>query len=107
MSCLKRIIQPGWCIFLNTLIYKILINFNKKLKFTVNNQFDFMHIFHILNSLKKIIYILFLACDKGFYGHGCNETCGHCRDVQECSHINETCVKGCDAGYHEELCKTS
>lgn len=67
-----------------------------------------MHIFQILISLtKSLISILFLACDKGLYGHGCKETCGHCRDVQECFDINVTCVTGCNAVYHKDLCKTS
>lgn len=66
-----------------------------------------MHIFHILINWKKdIINTIFLECDKGYYGVGCKETCGHCRDVKYSLHINGTCVTGCDAGYQEELCKT-
>ncbi|XP_052693255.1 multiple epidermal growth factor-like domains protein 10 isoform X1 [Crassostrea angulata] len=47
-----------------------------------------------------------LACDRGLYGSECNETCGHCRDVNQCSNINGTCLTGCDAGYLGDLCKT-
>eukprot|EP00105_Crassostrea_gigas_P037367 XP_019921515.1 PREDICTED: multiple epidermal growth factor-like domains protein 6 isoform X2 [Crassostrea gigas] len=47
-----------------------------------------------------------LACDKGFFGTECKETCGHCRDVSHCSNINGTCLTGCDAGYLGGFCKT-
>lgn len=59
--------------------------------------------------LKKdilILYIIIVECDKGLYGIGCSETCGHCRDVNQCFHINGTCLTGCDAGYKGDLCKT-
>lgn len=45
-------------------------------------------------------------CDVGSYGYDCNETCGHCRDVSQCSNINGTCLTGCDAGYQGDTCKT-
>nr|XP_034318692.1 uncharacterized protein LOC117686921 isoform X1 [Crassostrea gigas] len=47
-----------------------------------------------------------LACDKGLFGSECKDTCGHCRDVKQCSNINGTCLTGCDAGYLGGLCKT-
>eukprot|EP00105_Crassostrea_gigas_P034461 XP_019918609.1 PREDICTED: multiple epidermal growth factor-like domains protein 6 isoform X1 [Crassostrea gigas] len=47
-----------------------------------------------------------LACDEGFFGTECKETCGHCRDVSHCSNINGTCLTGCDVGYQGDLCKT-
>ncbi|XP_065943696.1 uncharacterized protein [Magallana gigas] len=46
-----------------------------------------------------------LACDKGSYGSQCKEICGHCRDTDQCSNINGTCLTGCDAGYQGDLCK--
>lgn len=46
-----------------------------------------------------------LACKKGLYGVDCRESCGHCREVSQCSNINGTCLTGCDAGYEGELCK--
>nr|XP_034334886.1 multiple epidermal growth factor-like domains protein 10 [Crassostrea gigas] len=46
-----------------------------------------------------------LACDIGRYGDQCSETCGHCRDVTQCSHINGTCLTGCKPGYQGKLCK--
>eukprot|EP00105_Crassostrea_gigas_P043578 XP_019927726.1 PREDICTED: protein jagged-1b isoform X2 [Crassostrea gigas] len=47
------------------------------------------------------------ACDRGSYGYDCKETCGHCRDVSQCSNINGWCLTGCDPGYQGDLCKTS
>eukprot|EP00105_Crassostrea_gigas_P034124 XP_019918272.1 PREDICTED: uncharacterized protein LOC105317082 isoform X2 [Crassostrea gigas] len=47
-----------------------------------------------------------IVCDRGSYGSGCNETCGHCRDIKQCSNINGTCLTGCDVGYQGNLCKT-
>uniref|UniRef100_A0A8W8P3B7 Scavenger receptor class F member 2 n=1 Tax=Magallana gigas TaxID=29159 RepID=A0A8W8P3B7_MAGGI len=47
-----------------------------------------------------------LACDKGSYGSQCKEICGHCRDTDQCSNINGTCLTGCDAGYQGNLCRT-
>lgn len=38
------------------------------------------------------------------YGDGCNKTCGHCRDVKQCSNIDGTCLTGCSAGYQGEMC---
>ncbi|XP_065942297.1 uncharacterized protein [Magallana gigas] len=48
-----------------------------------------------------------LACNKEFYGVACNEECGHCREVNQCHHINGTCLTGCAAGYHGNMCKTA
>lgn len=45
-------------------------------------------------------------CDRGSYGVECNETCGHCCDVSQCSNVNGTCLTGCDAGFEGDLCKT-
>lgn len=54
-----------------------------------------------LRNYKQIV----LACEKGLYGVDCMESCGHCRDVNQCSNINGTCLAGCDAGYEGVLCK--
>lgn len=45
-------------------------------------------------------------CEIGTYGVNCNETCGHCRDLNQCSYTNGTCFTGCNAGYHGAQCKT-
>ncbi|XP_052680321.1 multiple epidermal growth factor-like domains protein 10 [Crassostrea angulata] len=47
-----------------------------------------------------------LTCDRVTYGAVCKETCGHCRDVNQCSNTNGTCLTGCDAGFKGNLCKT-
>lgn len=36
----------------------------------------------------------------------CNETCGHCRDVNQCLNSNGSCLTGCDAGFKGDVCKT-
>lgn len=46
------------------------------------------------------------ACNKGFYGEDCNETCGHCHGTNQCHHVNGTCSSGCAAGYQGDNCKT-
>lgn len=59
------------------------------------------------NNKKTFKYILFCAvCRKGSYGINCNETCGQCRDIIQCSHINGTCLTGCESGFRGDLCKT-
>uniref|UniRef100_K1Q9J7 Tyrosine-protein kinase receptor Tie-1 n=1 Tax=Magallana gigas TaxID=29159 RepID=K1Q9J7_MAGGI len=47
-----------------------------------------------------------MVCEGGTYGAGCKETCGTCRDVNQCSINNGTCLTGCDAGSKGDLCKT-
>nr|XP_034315398.1 multiple epidermal growth factor-like domains protein 10 isoform X2 [Crassostrea gigas] len=60
------------------------------------------------------------GCRPGYKGHRCeltftralyaaprSQTCGHCRDVKQCSNINGTCLTGCDAGFKGDLCKTA
>lgn len=46
------------------------------------------------------------VCRKGSYGINCNETCGHCQDINQCSHINGTCLTGCESGFQGDFCKT-
>lgn len=50
---------------------------------------------------------LYQACRKGYFGGDCTETCGHCRDEDQCSIINGTCLTGCAAGYQGIFCKYS
>ena len=57
-------------------------------------------------KLKGIIYIQ-KACSQGTFGKECNATCGYCLDMDDCEHINGTCLKGCASGFMEPLCKTS
>lgn len=46
------------------------------------------------------------GCGNGLYGDDCKKTCGNCREINQCSHKNGTCLTGCDDGYLEKLCKT-
>lgn len=54
-----------------------------------------------------LTYTLYIDCGRGWYGINCNETCGHCRDLDQCSKTNGTCLTGCDAGFQGELCNIS
>lgn len=64
-------------------------------------------LFHRLFDKNTILYVmLVLECDKGSYGLECKETCGHCRDVNQCSNVDGTCITGCAAGFEGNLCKT-
>lgn len=46
-----------------------------------------------------------IDCERGSYEVRCTEKCGHCLDGDKCSHINGTCLTGCDAGYHGGVLK--
>lgn len=48
--------------------------------------------------------LFILACKKGSFGIDCNETCGHCRDINKCSNVHGTCLTGCADGYEGNLC---
>lgn len=50
--------------------------------------------------------VLSIVCETGTYGFDCNETCGHCRDVNQCMHSDGLCLTGCDNGYQGTLCQT-
>ena len=49
---------------------------------------------------------MFVVCNKGMYGLGCRDRCGHCRNQSSCFYENGTCLKGCDPGFVGALCKT-
>ena len=53
----------------------------------------------------SVLFFIVQECDKGSYGIGCNETCGHCRDFNQCSKVNGSCLTGCDAGYAGDFSK--
>lgn len=46
-------------------------------------------------------------CNIGLNDSECIEPCGHCRDGNQCSKINGSCLTGCDAGFKGDLCETS
>lgn len=50
--------------------------------------------------------IIVLECDKGSFGIGCKESCGHCQDENQCSITKGTCLTGCAAGYKGDSCKS-
>lgn len=38
------------------------------------------------------------------YGTNCTEKCGSCLNVEQCHHINGTCMNGCDRGFYGSYC---
>lgn len=46
-------------------------------------------------------------CNLGSFGADCNETCGHCRNLNQCSNVDGKCLTGCKAGYEGEICRKS
>lgn len=63
-----------------------------------------------MTKLSKLIiclcFVINIECNRGSYGFECNETCGHCRDVNKCLIGNGSCLTGCDAGFKGDVCKT-
>lgn len=49
--------------------------------------------------------ILTQGCDSNLYGINCNESCGNCRNDDQCLNTNGTCLNGCADGYKGDLCK--
>lgn len=47
---------------------------------------------------------MFLECDGNMYGVNCTEKCGSCFNFEQCHHLNGTCMKGCDRGFHGSRC---
>lgn len=106
--------------------YAFYLNLYQYSKITINKTYTFLrslktifvqkdeikmyftkpHMYWCIESKRYLLYLNVLACESGFYGFGCNGTCGHCLDVNQCSNTNGTCLTGCDVGYKGELCKT-
>lgn len=51
------------------------------------------------------MWIFFKACDVGFYGINCEETCGRCLRAENCSFTDGTCFGGCQDGYRGRTCQ--
>lgn len=69
----------------------------------------------LLNFLFLLLWIWDIAlwcvyyikeCNRGWYGIGCNKTCGHCRNENQCSNVNGICETECDVGFEVDQCKT-
>lgn len=61
----------------------------------------------LCRKFKNTILILWLlGCKTGSFGFDCNETCGHCSEVNHCSDIDGICQTGCKAGYQGDLCRS-
>jgi hypothetical protein len=59
-------------------------------------------------TTKYIVYLIcILACDNGTYGLNCDFHCGACLNSEQCDHVNEICLNGCDPGFQGRLCKES
>lgn len=62
---------------------------------------------HVYKKNIQLLCLIIVECDRGSYGIGCNETCGQCRDVSQCSNVNGSCLTGCGAGFIGDLCEIS
>lgn len=50
------------------------------------------------------LFSMFLECDGNMYGVNCTEKCGSCFNFEQCHHLDGTCMKGCDRGFHGSRC---
>lgn len=55
-----------------------------------------------MNVKRELFFII--ACDIGWYGSNCMETCGRCLEVENCSITNGSCFGGCMEGYTGDAC---
>lgn len=58
--------------------------------------------------IKLLLIVLFLLCDEGKFGRGCNELCGNCMVDEmlswQCHHVNGYCLSGCNPGFYGDRC---
>ena len=54
--------------------------------------------------VKELLGFFPTECTNGTYGNGCQQRCGHCKDLKQCHHVNGTCLDGCGPGYDGEFC---
>lgn len=63
----------------------------------------------IVNWVRFIIFqycfiFCIQACASGMYGQNCSVPCGNCLPLEQCHHINGTCMNGCASGYKGSRC---
>ena len=51
-----------------------------------------------------LVTLFFTECDPGTYGTKCENKCGQCMNQINCFRVNDTCLKGCGAGYLGNKC---
>ena len=64
----------------------------------------FIAVGYIVKLMNTNIDYQIAACDNQMYGVNCSQKCGACVDNEACHHINGSCLKGCDKGYHGQKC---
>ena len=62
--------------------------------------------FQYVIFLLSVHSIVLVGCSNMTFGQDCNNTCGHCLNNDVCHHVNGTCLRGCNPGYHGDLCAT-
>lgn len=75
-----------------------LVHLNQLSHFELNRLFTNKH-------TCRACFLLFITCDRGWYGIGCQNTCGHCIKGTHCIASDGICMFGCDDGYQGYLCK--
>ena len=49
---------------------------------------------------------LFSACDDHYFGDGCSQMCGYCKNNSTCDKASGNCLYGCSDGYSGDDCRT-
>lgn len=57
-----------------------------------------------MSKFISIDLFLFIECEGGTFGFGCNKTCGNCKHMKDCHHVTGLCTHGCDPGYYGIRC---
>jgi hypothetical protein len=53
-----------------------------------------------MTSIVVSIYLIYVACERGFYGPNCLYVCGHCAGDTTCDHVTGSCPSGyCEPGW--------
>ena len=48
--------------------------------------------------------IFVLECNYGMFGTNCSEKCGNCLNLDQCHHINGSCLDDCAPGFQGVTC---
>lgn len=50
------------------------------------------------------MFICLIECSVGKFGQNCSYLCGNCLEMEQCHHINGTCLNGCVENYNGSYC---
>lgn len=52
-----------------------------------------------------IFFLLFLECESGYFGKGCENMCGWCFNNDVCDYVDGFCLDSCFVGWKGLGCK--